>query len=198
MSNHARYRIAFDIDDVLWDLSSCWLNEYNFYNTNGEHLSKDKVNTWNIENCLKPQNPNLFWALLSNKGTWSVIDKYIYNNTKDLLQELQANPYIDLYIVTATHPNNLRHKLPAFFRNFPFINWKQLIICQDKSMLDMDLWVDDKPELMEKLHILGKKCCMVKKPWNMHCKSADWVFSEDFGTEEWIDFCNYGRRCTYE
>lgn len=182
---HTRYRIAFDIDDVLWDLNKCWLDEYNLYNTNGEHFSSEQVKSWNIENCLKPQNPNLFWAILSNKGTWSAIDKYIYNNTKKLLKQLHTNPHIDLYIVTASHPNNLTYKLPAFFRNFPFINWKQLIICQDKTMLDMDLWIDDKPELMEKLHALGKKCAMVSKPWNENCKAADWIFGADFGIKEW-------------
>ena len=182
---HTRYRIAFDIDDVLWDLNKCWLDEYNLYNTNGEHFSSEQVKSWNIENCLKPQNPNLFWAILSNKGTWSAIDKYIYNNTKELLEQLNAAPHIDLYIVTASHPNNLTYKLPAFFRNFQFINWKQLIICQDKTMLDMDLWVDDKPELMEKLHALGKKCAMVSKPWNVNCKAADWIFGADFGIKEW-------------
>lgn len=185
MSEHARYRIAFDIDDVLWDLNKCWLNEYNLYNTHGDNFSKEQVKSWNIEKCLNPQNPNLFWAILSNKGTWSSIDKYIYTNTKEVLQALQADPHIDLYIVTATHTDNLANELPAFFRNFPFINWKQLIICQDKSMLDMDLWVDDKPELIEKLHMLGKKCCMVSKPWNENCKKADWVFDEDFDINEW-------------
>ncbi len=182
---HTRYRIAFDIDDVLWDLNKCWLDEYNLYNTNGEHFSKEQVKSWNIEDCLKPQNPNLFWAILSNKGTWSAIDKYIYNNTKELLKQLNTDPHIDLYIVTASHPNNLTYKLPAFFRNFLFINWKQLIICQDKTMLDMDLWVDDKPELMEKLHSLGKKCAMVSKSWNENCKAADWIFRADFGIKEW-------------
>ena len=182
---HTRYRIAFDIDDVLWDLNKCWLDEYNLYNTNGEHFSSEQVKSWNIENCLKPQNPNLFWAILSNKGTWSAIDKYIYNNTKELLEQLNTNPHIDLYIVTASHPNNLTYKLPAFFRNFPLINWKQLIICQDKTILDMDLWIDDKPELMEKLHALGKKCAMVSKSWNKNCKAADWIFGVDFGIKEW-------------
>ena len=175
---------------MLWDLSSCWLDEYNFYNTNSEWLTKDNVTSWNIESCLKPQSPDLFWSILSNKGTWSAIDKYIYNNTKDLLQKLQATPCIDLYIVTATHPKNLAHKLPAFFCNFPFIDWKQLIICQDKSMLDMNLWIDDKPELIEKLHNLGKKCCMVRKPWNMYCKAADWIFDENFGEDEWLQMCD--------
>lgn len=186
-----RHRIAFDIDDVLWDLSSCWLDNYNLINTNNEVFSKEQVKSWDIANCLRPHNVNLFWSMLSTNIVWSSIDKYVYEDTRKLLQSLQQDPMIDLYIVTASHPNNLRYKMPAFFRCFPFINWKQIVICQDKSMLDMDLWVDDKPELMDKLSMMGKKCCMVSKPWNMNCKSADWVFDENFNINDWELMCEF-------
>lgn len=190
MSNGIRLRVAFDIDDVLWDLSSCWLNEYNSIGIEDKKLLKEQVDSWNIVDTLKPKDVNLFWGILSTNQLWDSIDNYVYENTKNLLQILQQEPMIELYIVTATHPNNLVYKLPAFFKCFPFIDWKQLVICQDKSMLNMDLWVDDKPELMEKLSRLGKNCCMLKKPWNMYCHEADWEFDEDFGLEEWRQMCD--------
>ena len=183
MRDTNRTRIAFDLDDVLWDMNTCWLDCYNLYNTTNEHFTKDQVINWDIERCLKPENPQLFWALLSSKGMWASIDRYIYESTRTLLEQLATNPYIDLYIATASHPENLKYKLAAFKRNFPFVNWKKIIVCQDKTLLDMDIWVDDKPELVEKVCKAGKNAILVQQPWNERCQYG-YALNADFGANQ--------------
>ena len=53
---------------------------------------------------------------------------------------------------------------------FGFINENQIITCHDKWVLDGDIWIDDKPETLEKCSQKGK-VIKINKPYNKYVYS---------------------------
>jgi len=51
----------------------------------------------------------------------------------------------DIYIVSAAmeFPQSLPEKLKWLNMNFPFISWRQIIFCGDKSIISTDYMIDD-------------------------------------------------------
>ena len=56
-----------------------------------------------------------------------------------------CNKHFDLYIVSSAmeFPNSLREKYDWLAEHFPFIHWKQIVLCGDKKAVKGDIMVDD-------------------------------------------------------
>ena len=67
----------------------------------------------------------------------------IITGAQEALQELQND--FDIYIVSAAmeFPNSLLEKHDWLAEHFPFISWKNIIFCGDKSVIDTDYLIDD-------------------------------------------------------
>jgi 5'-nucleotidase len=61
----------------------------------------------------------------------------------EALKKLQEN--FDIYIVSAAveFPQSLSEKLTWLNTHFPFITWKNIIFCGDKSIINTDFMIDD-------------------------------------------------------
>ena len=57
----------------------------------------------------------------------------------------QMNRKYQIYIVSAAteFPNSLTDKYNWLMEHYPFFNWKQLVLCGDKSMIQADFMIDD-------------------------------------------------------
>jgi 5'(3')-deoxyribonucleotidase len=61
----------------------------------------------------------------------------------EAVQTLMEN--FDVYIVSAAmeFPQSLPEKLEWLHENFPFIGWRNIIFCGDKSVINTDFMIDD-------------------------------------------------------
>ena len=77
---------------------------------------------------------------------------------KDSIEVLgEMNNKYELFIVSAAteFPNSLKDKLEWLNEHFPFISWRQLVLCGDKRMINGDHMIDD--HVRNLVHFPGKK-----------------------------------------
>lgn len=77
---------------------------------------------------------------------------------KDAVEVLRAiNDRYELFIVSAAteFPNSLREKYDWLEEHFPFITWRQLVLCGDKRLIHGDYMIDDHVRNLK--HFNGKK-----------------------------------------
>ena len=67
----------------------------------------------------------------------------VMEGAKEAVQELMK--YFDVYIVSAAmeFPQSLAEKYEWLKEHFPFIHWKNIIFCGDKSIINTDYMIDD-------------------------------------------------------
>ena len=167
--------VICDLDDVLWNLVDAWISWYNLYNPQIDIIYKDKddITDWDIEKCVNPKDKKFFWNILNNSFFWKHIVHFTSKETYDSLRELNDNPNIKLYIATASCPQNATMKLMPFLSYFDFIDSKQVIIIQDKDLLNGDIFIDDSPHNLKKYIEKGGKCYCINKAWNKNIEESE-------------------------
>jgi 5'(3')-deoxyribonucleotidase len=76
-------------------------------------------------------------------------DLPVMPGSQEQLKWLQQ--HYDIYIVTAAAEfrNSLAEKHAWLEAHFPFIHWKQMVFCGDKSIIKADYMIDDHPHNLE-------------------------------------------------
>lgn len=170
--------VMTDLDDCLWDLVSKWIDEYQLQyqslhiidytlNQHEQSMAKSKVTSWNIEECLKPTDRELFWKVLEEGYLWYNLS--VPHATKEALERLNSHENVDLIICTDTSYKTAYPKIGEFLYQCPFIKPEQIILAKDKDRIRCDIAVDDKPDTLEKLmsNYFTPVTIKIKQPWNV-------------------------------
>jgi 5'-nucleotidase len=82
-------------------------------------------------------------------------DVPVMEGSQEVLQKM--NERYEVFIVSAAmeFPNSLKDKLEWLLEHFPFLNWRQLVLCGDKRMITGDHMIDDHVRNLEPFN--GKK-----------------------------------------
>jgi 5'(3')-deoxyribonucleotidase len=128
--------IAVDMDNVIADIETYFLSTYEKeYGQKVERKSlkgRPETEGFPKDVILKFLNtPGFFRNAPVMPGSQDAV--------KDLMQDF------DVYIVSAAmqFPQSLPEKFDWLAEHFPFIHWKHIIFCGDKSKVNMDFMVDD-------------------------------------------------------
>lgn len=140
--------IAVDMDHVIADVESHWIDWYE------------------KEYGVKIRKEDIFGVL--EKDAFPVkgaIERYLFSpgffrtapvmpGAQEALQNLQQK--FDIYIVSAAmeFPQSLNEKREWMSEHFPFISWRNIIFCGNKSIIDTDYMIDD--HLKNLQHCKGK------------------------------------------
>ena len=136
--NKNKLTILVDMDDVLENLVECWVAELNL--RFGTTVSIEDVTTWNIaevfpsltsEQVFSPLYDSCFWGKLSALPEAA---KYL----KRLIDDGHK-----IRIVTASYYETLPAKMELLFREYPFLNWNDVIVAHDKKLIKGDILIDD-------------------------------------------------------
>ncbi len=132
-------RVIIDMDDVMADASKGILDMYNsHYQTNFQKSDFQKNTLWQDEvgiKYLKVRNglfqPGFFRNL------------HVLPDSQEVIEKLQEK--YEVFIVSAAmeFPNSLKEKHEWLEEHFPFIHWKNLVLCGDKSIVSGDIMIDD-------------------------------------------------------
>ena len=151
-------RIGIDLDDVCNDLVFKWIECYNAdYN---DTLSIEDVKSWDIADYTKIGkdfykylgNERLFKMLSINDGAANIIEKLCQQH--------------EVYIVTANASYNkgvCDDKVNFVKKFMPFFPIKNIIFINNKSLLDLDVLIDDGLHNFEGFK--GAKV-VFDRPWN--------------------------------
>ncbi len=135
-SERIRKTIAIDMDGVLADVEAQYLDWYEKeYGTRPEResmlglMESDALPNGAIAKFLV--TPGFFRTLPVMEGAVEAV--------KDLMKDYEV------YIVSAAmeFPLSLYEKKLWLEEHFPFIHWRNIIFCGDKSVIDTDFLIDD-------------------------------------------------------
>lgn len=139
-----RKKIGIDLDSTLNNLNEVWLDRYNEdYNDNLKHFKK-----WDATYGIKSECDIKIYDYLKESGFFYNLD--IQPNARRVV-DLLSKKY-DLYIVTAYQASTCVDKTNWIMEHLPSIDVRNIIFCNNKSVLNLDYLIDDGPH-----NILGFK-----------------------------------------
>ncbi len=132
-------RLTLDMDDVLADthekLIDIVLNEFDTIYSR-EDLMKDS-----LRNLLHPKQYGKIRNILLSEGFFADIP--VKKGAVETVRRL--SDYYEIYIATAAmeFPNSFVDKYNWLKKHFDFIDWKNIVFCGDKSIINSDYLIDD-------------------------------------------------------
>jgi 5'(3')-deoxyribonucleotidase len=131
-----RKSIAVDMDGVIADTAEQFLNWYEM--KHGVRIPKEQLQGVSELEALPNQAARIF---VFEAGFFRGVP--VMEGAKEAVQELMK--YFEVYIVSAAmeFPQSLAEKYEWLREHFPFVHWKNIIFCGDKSIINTDYMIDD-------------------------------------------------------
>ena len=149
-SPERRLRIAIDMDEVMADALTEHLCRYNA--AYGTSIAPAELSGRHLEQCIPPAHREAAEAMLDASF---FEDLALLPDCQEVVREL-ANRY-DVFIASAAMdvPCSFDAKYRWLQRHFPFIPPSQIVFCGDKTIVDADYLIDDRPRHFEKFRGQG-------------------------------------------
>jgi 5'(3')-deoxyribonucleotidase len=132
-----RKSIAIDMDNVIVDIETNWINHYE--EAFGVRVTREDMKGKPEDEAFPDQVAAR--SLLYKPGFFR--NAPVIEGAQEAILKLQEN--FDVFIVSAAmeFPNSLPEKYDWLNEHFPFISWKNIVFCGDKRIIDTDFLVDD-------------------------------------------------------
>lgn len=150
--------IGIDFDETLFPTLEKVLDIYN--KQHEESLLPSQITTHNFYECLD--------SIIADKLLDIFLYKEVYNNLQPFKGAVRAvqtliNNGHEVYIATATSVINLEWKEQLLQKYFPFIPKNNLIRIHNKSLLNVDVLIEDNIDNLTQ--IFADRICF-DQPWN--------------------------------
>jgi len=76
-------------------------------------------------------------------------DVPIMEGSREVLEKMNKVYEIIIISLATEFPNSLTDKQLWIMENFPFISWKQIVFCGNKSLISADIMIDDHPKNLD-------------------------------------------------
>ncbi len=153
--------IAFDVDGVLADLVTAWLDRYNL--DWGDSLTSEDIKAWDVHLFVKPECWNKIYDYIEDPTIYDDVKPY-----EGALEAVEAIRNLDrkpkIYFATTSTAGTLGRKY-RWLKDHGFIkSLSEYIEISDKELLDVDKLVDDRPETIAKMK--SGRGVLFERPWN--------------------------------
>lgn len=134
--------IITDMDDVLINLLDAWIRILNKrYNRNVKH---EDIKQWDMHVAFPGLSDKELFGILNEEEFWDEVCPFY--DAVFYLKKLKDEGH-KIVVATASHYRTIMHKLDkAFFPYFTYLDWKDIIMINDKSLLKGDIIIDDNPD----------------------------------------------------
>lgn len=188
---------CIDIDNTITNMNRVWLQYINReYKTNYKYSD---ITHWEFFDDLMVKGIDAF-KFLEWEGFWRTVK--IYPNAVKVLEAL-AEAGHKVFLVTATDLYNpaIQIKFSQVLKHFDtsLINKHNIVITQDKSIINGDILIDDKLETCLEWAERSKLVFMPEQPWNTkfdsnsNCNQLS-IFDDEDGdnmNRRWLDVLEY-------
>jgi 5'(3')-deoxyribonucleotidase/uncharacterized protein with PQ loop repeat len=139
-----RLRIAIDMDEVMADALAEHLRRYNA--AFGTELTSQTLKGCHLEHSVPPAHRAAAEAMIDADF---FEDLAVLPECREVVGELAARH--DVFVVTAAMdvPCSFDAKYRWLLRHFPFIAPSHIVFCGDKSIVDADYLIDDRPRHLQ-------------------------------------------------
>jgi 5'(3')-deoxyribonucleotidase len=172
--------ICFDIDNTINDLAEKAIALYNA--RANKNIQIADITTYNFYDCLSKEDADGITALFKDKELWDSLKPLPYS--QEVLKKLSKQGH-RIFLATATDPINFEWKCDWFSKYFNFIPTDNIIRIMDKSLLKIDVMVDD--HLSNLTNNICERVCL-NYPWNQS-KSKDYAYDIK-RAKNWNDIIN--------
>lgn len=161
-------RIAIDFDETLFPTLEKVVEAYN--KRHGTNIELVQITTYNLHDSLPTDVADELLDLFVEKSVYDSLQPY-----KGAVRAVKAfvEQGHEVYVATSTDVRNMEWKEELLQKYFPFIPKKNLIRIYNKSLLNVDVLVDDKLDNLKST--FADRICF-NQPWNQD-KDADYVYS---------------------
>ena len=161
-------RIVIDFDETLFPTLEKVLEIYN--KRHDANLELSQITTYNLSDSFESNVADELIELFIDKEVYSSLQPY-----KGAVKAIQAliEQGHEVYIATATDVRNMEWKEELLQKHFPFIPKKNLIRIHNKSLLNVDVLIEDKLDNLRST--FADRVCF-DQPWNRD-KDFDYVYS---------------------
>lgn len=161
-----KQRIAIDMDDVMADASGRfveWIAE-----RHGVAIERGELRTELLNKAGIPYEKVREW--LWEDGFFRHMQPM--PDSKEVMKELVEK--YEIFIVSAAieFPQSLREKVEWLAEHFPFIDWRYIVLCGHKYMIQADYLIDDHEKNL--INFIGKPIVFTA-PHNIHLKGYERV-----------------------
>ena len=151
-------RIMVDIDGCINNLVDRALEMYNA--EANKQIQVSDIVTYNFYDCLPKEDADGICELFKRKELWDSLSPA--HNSQAGLKTLIDRGH-KIYLATATDPNNFAYKTEWLCAYFPFIDINNVIRIMDKSLLNVDVMIDD---CLDNLTKGIYERIVIDHPWN--------------------------------
>ena len=139
-SPRRRQRIAIDMDEVMADALTEHVRRYNA--AYGASITAAELSGRHLEECIPPAHREAAEAMLDASF---FEDLAVLPDCQEVVREL-ADRY-DVFIASAAMdvPCSFDAKYRWLQRHFPFVPSSRIVFCGDKTIVDADYLIDDRP-----------------------------------------------------
>lgn len=130
--------ILIDMDDVLENLITCWVNELN--RLHGTSVDVSEITDWRMILFFPSLTKEEVFEPLFDPALWKSLDPI--QNAPDVVKQLIDDGHT-VRVVTASHYNTVPPKVKRFIEMYPYLKWEDIIIASDKKLVQGDVLIDD-------------------------------------------------------
>ncbi len=144
-------RIIIDMDEVIADPMGDMID---WYSQQYEHaIDRQKMLGGSWVKGFPEEHHQLVMDRLLSPGFFRHLP--VMKDSVEVIGEL--NKKYEVFIVSAAmeFPNSLKDKLEWLLEHFPYLSWKQVVLCGDKKLIHGDYMIDDHVKNLK--DFVGKK-----------------------------------------
>jgi 5'-nucleotidase len=132
-------RIAIDMDDVMAEAGKKILATYNHFI--GTDFKEHHFEGKGYYEVLEEKHYHIIRDEIFKAGFFRNME--VMADAVEVIKKLQER--FEIFIVSAAteFPNSLKEKIEWLEEHFPFISWKNIVLCGDKSIISADYLIDD-------------------------------------------------------
>ena len=165
-----------DMDEVFADTYNAHIIRYNEeFNENLTVMDCMGKEVWQ---CVPEERQRIVKDHARTEGFFTSLEPI--KDSKEVLKELSLK--YDVYVASAAmqFPNSLREKSDWLDRHYPFIHWKNRILCGSKHILYGDILIDDRSYNLE--FFQGRKI-LFTSPHNINTTAYE-------RADNWLEIAN--------
>jgi len=132
-------RIAVDMDEVIADYFGEQVARYESWS--GAAVDISATEGKRLRECVPPEHEEFVRRLPRTPGFFANLK--IIGGSRDALEVLSQHSRIYIVSAATEYPNSLCEKFDWLATNFPFIDWRQIVLCGDKSIIRAEYMIDD-------------------------------------------------------